>query len=164
VVSQKKAKKYEREARRKAKKAVELATVVVEPQVPVAPDTVALQDPTSAVKPSNRFDSSVVLLSDAVLIETTVEVVTTHIDDLEPAVGLANIAPPEPLAITNSSKHLHWLKFKRQFIVDQLTDPCLTLWPGCSHGTSCAFEAHGVVDCPFHQPRESIGVYSIPLY
>lgn len=167
VVSQKKAKKYEREARRKAKKAVELATVVVESQAPAAPDTVAFQDPTSAVKPSNRFDSPVALPSDAVLIETTVEVVTTHIDDiadLEPSVGLANIAPPEPLAVTNSSKHMHWLKFKRQFIVDQLTDPCLTLWPGCSHGTSCAFEAHGVVDCPFHQPRESIGVHSIPLY
>ncbi|KAF1944313.1 hypothetical protein EJ02DRAFT_398438 [Clathrospora elynae] len=62
--------------------------------------------------------------------------------------------PPTALVpVTKSGKHMHWLRFTRNFIVDQLTDPCLATWVGCAHGTSCAFEHNNVPDCPFHEPH-----------
>ncbi|KAH7089271.1 hypothetical protein FB567DRAFT_591382 [Paraphoma chrysanthemicola] len=163
VVSQKKAKKYEREARRKAKKAGDVIVNGVEArlQVPAALDASVLVEGTAAANPIADFDSLATLPSDAVVVKTTTEPLNTlevdttqlEITDPEPWLELACSTSPEPLFTTHHRKHMHWLRFERQFIVDQMTDPCLTLWAGCSHGTSCAFETLGVVDCPFHEPH-----------
>jgi hypothetical protein len=63
------------------------------------------------------------------------------------------VPSPPPMPVTKSGKHMHWNRFKRNFVVDQLTDPCLPSWSGCSHRTSCAFETNDVPDCPFHEPH-----------
>ncbi|KAF2024561.1 hypothetical protein EK21DRAFT_78467 [Setomelanomma holmii] len=155
VVSQKKAKKYEREARRKAKKVSEQGRVAEILELPIDTKDAASCDSPPAAQPCDRICSSIMPPSDAVTEVMTPEAVTTRlkIKESDPCVELLGVTTPQPLAVTHRSKHVHWLKFKRQFIVDQLTDPCMSLWAGCSHGTSCAFETTGAVDCPFHEPH-----------
>lgn len=62
---------------------------------------------------------------------------------------------PEPiLPITKHGKHMHWIRFVRKFVGDQLTNPFPPSWNGCPHSTSCSFENNDILDCPFHEPRK----------
>ncbi|KAF2829516.1 hypothetical protein CC86DRAFT_286753 [Ophiobolus disseminans] len=157
AVNQKKAKKYEREARRKAKKAF-----VHEEDVAPITDTAEVSKAeltSTAVRPTVQAMDSDVEMKKAVAalfqpaaasVEIKAEVVKTVAPaTLKPKPTPAAASPPT----TQNGKHMHWIKFKRQFIVDQLSDPCLPTWSGCSHDTSCPYEANGVPDCPFHEPH-----------
>jgi len=53
---------------------------------------------------------------------------------------------------TKHEKHMHWLRFTRYLLVDQLNDPIPSSYSGCSHATSCVFENNEIQDCPFHEP------------
>jgi len=164
AVNQKKAKKHEREARRKAKK-----IVVVEEEV-----SIAAIESTEKVEDAPKVERTIVkgsraqldvslkttakqaLTPDTVVVKTTVEVVAEQIPITSPSTpGVEVLEPsvPAPPRITRCDKQMNWTKFKRQFIVDQMTDPCLQSSSGCSHGTSCAYEANGMLDCPFHEPH-----------
>jgi hypothetical protein len=99
------------------------------------------------------------LLKDAKSLVPAVEVEPS----LLPAVDHKLSAPlkPEPYAkvdnallVTQNGKHMHWLRFQRQFRVDQLTEPLVQFSSGCGLSTSCLFESSGVLDCPFHEPRK----------
>ncbi|RAR01485.1 duf323 domain-containing protein [Stemphylium lycopersici] len=73
---------------------------------------------------------------------------TEHDDEVIPS-----IPPLAPIPVTTYGKQIHWKKFARYFTVDQPTMPLLASWSGCSHGSSCAFEANDIPDCPFHEPH-----------
>ncbi|KAF1841280.1 uncharacterized protein K460DRAFT_399093 [Cucurbitaria berberidis CBS 394.84] len=167
VVSQKKKAKKAREAKRKAKKSVvqeEVASTLV-----VRGDS--LDDTTDDVDmiSSNVSTWSIADSEDAqepkipgVSISygeqiahklRTVEVVRQEVFESQALKALSPPASCTNLAITKHGKHMHWIKFTRNFVVDQLTSPFLSSWSGCSHGTTCAFESNGVPDCPFHTPH-----------
>ena len=161
AVNQKKAKKYEREARRKAKKAGVQEEVVA--TIGVAAENVPLEDSTaSTISQASAADVTFMkevadlVSSTTIPVEPEIEIATTAITvetKSEPVVAVTEPSSLAPLPITQKDKHMNWTKFKRQFVVDQLTDPCLQAYSGCSHGTSCAYEASGALDCPFHEPR-----------
>lgn len=165
VVSQKKAKKAQREAKRKAKK--------------VSSPGEAL-DPTAYREASTEADEQIspqILPATLVAIEasnTTGEVshngsvspaafeltnsdegTSSVVAELQNAISHAPIGtPPNEVPYTFHGKHDHWTRFSRIFNVDQLTLPDLKAFESCSHGSSCRFESHGVPDCPFHDPRK----------
>lgn len=158
AVSQKKTKKYEREAKRKAKKTVSqaesvaddaddsscLMTVEALDELEVAKEA----SPMSAAAQEDVIHTSIPTpFQDP---ESTQEVTNTdaqHTTASDPR-GLSSL----PLPVTDNGKHSHWMRFKRHFLVDQLTDPALASGSGCSHGT-CIFETNNVQDCPFHEPH-----------
>jgi hypothetical protein len=161
VVSQKKAKKYEREARRKAKKTVSPAESVadlLEDRDLLGTtedlDVLGIANETSPMSAAAREE--LVLASIAPPLQEpeptkeTVDANVQHTTAYEP-----KVASSTPLTATSNSRHLHWMRFKRYFIVDQLTDPVLTEGSRCSHGT-CVFETNNVEDCPFHEPRKIV--------
>jgi hypothetical protein len=153
AVSQKKAKKHEREARRKAKKTSEQEEHVVATADPVEKKP-AVSQRIPGLTITTHAKPKVVLVDDparklavtSVDIEATVRITEALVEPTGPFL-------PAPIPTIYNSKHMHWTKFQRQFIVDQLTSPLLKAWTGCSHGTSCVFEIHDVPDCPFHEPR-----------
>jgi hypothetical protein len=159
IVSHKKTKKYEREARRKAKKAglqEQTPTVLETTRQDEDLDTALAADEGIPHDLSNDIESSRAPPLDAIMIETQVETVSgpaAELLELEPCAVLPGQSSPMPLRVTNNSKHMHWVKFKRQFIVDQLTGPFLPSSSGCSHSTTCVYESNGVQDCPYHAPR-----------
>jgi hypothetical protein len=166
AVVQKKAKKYEREARRKAKKVV-VKEEIVAAAVTTTKNSKATSTTTFLLTAETRTELRMghekPVKKEAplktVLIETTVEVVTTKVTGKTPEVEPVEPSSPAP-RVTQNDKHSNWMKFKREFIVDHLTAPCLQMSSGCSHGTSCAFEANGVPDCPFHEPRMYTGPFT----
>jgi hypothetical protein len=166
VVSQKKAKKAQREAKRKAKKVSESSEETLSPtSEEEASLTQATRGPSkeSSRGSADRDDSNVV---DKMYPQSPSDPVIELIDDGEDDVGIVAVeeqiaivdTPLEPtftpIPRTTHRKHDHWTRFMRTFTVDQLTIPALQLFEGCAHGSSCRFESHGVPDCPFHEPRE----------
>jgi hypothetical protein len=159
AVSQKKTKKYAREARRKAKKAglqqeaFEMVEVTLKNEdVSLKQETVPATDNDIILDLPNKDDPSCAISPDTALIETIVETMSSPPADLlelEPAVEPS----PAPLYVTNNSKHVNWVKFQRQFMVDQLTVPLLPSSVVCSHSNTCVYESNEVPDCPFHAPR-----------
>jgi hypothetical protein len=159
IVSQKKAKKHEREARRKAKKAglqQQISDTVEgipdDEELNSTHDTAPTADDGSTLYFPNKDESSRALPPDSVLVKTVVEMVYSPVADVL-ELDLAEEQSPAPLHVTNNSKHVNWVKFQRQFMVDQLTIPFLPSSMVCSHSNTCVFEANDVPDCPFHPPR-----------
>jgi hypothetical protein len=159
AISQKKTKKHEREARRKAKKAElqqeaseAVETTLKDECVSLQEDTVPAADDDIILDLPKKVDSPRALPLDTVLIETVVETVSSQPADvleLESAVKPS----PAPLHVTNNSKHVNWVKFQRQFMVDQLNVPFLPSSVVCSHSDTCVYGSNNVLDCPFHSPR-----------
>lgn len=158
IVSQKKtASKKAREARRKAKK------LTAQDQLANA---AADQEPSPAEDcPDERSSNTTIYTSDRLSGEDVPPLQPTEVDgqsqtdkmDLSvPRIAehSVELSSTLPLQSTKHAKHIHWLKFARYFVVDQLTNPILPSWRGCSHVTACAFEGNDVPDCPFHEPRK----------
>lgn len=68
---------------------------------------------------------------------------------LEAMNGLNSASPPKA---SKPAKHSDWTRFEHDLAIDRLTHPCLPT--GCPRDTTCAFEAAGILDCPFHEPCE----------
>lgn len=161
VVSQKKAKKAQREAKRKAKK-------VSDPEEASSPITVNnanranLEQGISSVNATVNDTSDArdnVKLQDHASEAASQSAVGQILPDMVGIViveeQVTTAVPPPILSYTTHGKHDHWTRFTRNFIVDQLTAPLLQSFEGCSHGSSCLFESHGIRDCPFHEPRKN---------
>lgn len=159
AVSQKKAKKYEREARRKAKK-------MVEQYEETATVDVALSDGATTTQPGCKpsVDDSTYLdvtsenipfcesSPGSASISTVVEAVMTPVAAQSPSElceALLDSLVPAPLRTVHNSKHTHWTRFDRQFIVDQLTGPSFSFDSGCTHLNTCLFKTADEIDCPF---------------
>jgi hypothetical protein len=163
IVSQKKTKKYEREARRKAKKAglqeqaLDIIKVTsIDGDVNLTHDTTLVDDEVVAFYCPSEDDSSSTIPLDIILIETAVKTVSSPVADMlefESCAVVLDQSSSVPLHVTNNTKHMHWLKFKRQFMVDQLTSPLLSKSLGCTHDSTCVYMSNDVLDCPFHEPR-----------
>ncbi|KAJ8112033.1 hypothetical protein OPT61_g5508 [Boeremia exigua] len=171
VVSQKKAKKVQREARRKAKKVGSSA----ETSNPAMGDKAGVETiergicETSGIDLTTYHSHTTGKSMQEVSSEITVPLLRPSSDSGEtcassgvvaeqntgPKVSLDSIAPVVPY--TTHGKHEHWTRFARYFAVDQLTIPLLQTFVGCSHGSSCLFESYKVLDCPFHEPHCSCG-------
>jgi hypothetical protein len=170
IVSQKKAKKLQREAKRKAKK-------VSDPEAassPTAEEEISLEKPEQDLHDFSLSESQVNDAPDArneMLLHSYVSGVISLIDcekglhhTNEHIVMDKQIAKPDILTVvsptslpcTTHSRHDHWMRFTRNFVVDQLTVPLLQSFEGCSHGSSCLFESTGLQDCPFHEPRKLV--------
>ncbi|KAL6165268.1 hypothetical protein ACJQWK_08506 [Exserohilum turcicum] len=164
IVSQKKKSKKLREAKRKVKKTSD----------PEESTGVLIADDGSDGQHSRATNAP---LGDAVLgLETENQISDMEDDEVAPLsqeddpngeastaatpnkeyVGASVISPPSPAPTTSHGKQIHWMNFVRHFTVDQLTNPFLPLWSGCTYASWCAFEKNGVPDCPFHQPRMSV--------
>lgn len=166
VVSQKKAKKYEREARRKAKKLVveedaDVAINAITEDAEAALNATA-EDNGAIVEPDHNSELDTGLrLGELLDIKEVSEVpagdaviVSTDEPEPEPCVApLVATSPPLPPTVHNS-KHSHWARFTRQFNVDQLAEPFLSADSGCAHLNTCVYEINGEVDCPYHKPRK----------
>lgn len=168
VVSQKKLKKHEREAKRKAKKQdaasppVKLIEPTEEGTEPVVTTAVTIHDP--GVHNFEAYDmrhgpSPITSVNTSVASER-IEELSHSVANAQPRPNLENMSTPalQKFHITSSSRHLHWLRFERELVVDRPTDVCLEGLVGqhCGegYGTSCAFEANNIKDCPFHEPCE----------
>lgn len=165
LVSQKKKAKKEREAKRKARKIAvqgELslgspdvnAPVVMEGEMDldIASD---LSNPSSA-SPGCANDGNGSTES-AGAYQTATEAgednVGTGYLDLVSTEPDADVSPE--LLVTNHGKHMHWLRFTRYLMVDQLTPPLMVPWHTPHNGTPengvpCPFERNSEPDCPFH--------------
>jgi hypothetical protein len=159
AISQKKTKKHEREVRRKAKKAglqqeasEAVETTLKDECVSLQEDTVPAAEDDIILDLPMKVDSPRALPLDTVLIETVVETVSSQPADV---LELESAVKPSPalVYVTNNSKHVNWVKFQRQFMVDQLTVPFLPSSVVCSHSDTCVYESNDVPDCPFHAPR-----------
>lgn len=161
VVSQKKAKKTQLGAKRKAKKINEpeeksSSTVVNEAHLEVAQQGSGHPLLGSPVLDSahNTLKESAILSPKGSMKDAQVYTpVKASVEDVaELVVSVLPSCPSAPQ--TTHGKHDHWMRFSRAFIVDQLTAPLLQSFAGCSHGSSCLFESNGIPDCPFHEPRK----------
>jgi len=171
AISQRKKAKKAREAKRKAKKqsipeaAISLPDLrneatedvydvgdVLAQSASMLPETIlynkdrdSSQDVLAYTESANDHDASIEVVSEPISTDTTF------------AQGVSPVPLPEPvLPITKHGKHMHWIRFARRFISDQLTNPFPPSWDGCSHSTSCSFENNDFLDCPFHEPRKCI--------
>jgi hypothetical protein len=162
IVSQKKAKKYEREARRKAKK------LVVDEDAEVAMNALT-EDAEAALNATAEDDGAIVESDHHPELDTglrlgelpnTKEVLEVPAgdativctDEPEPEPRVASLVATPPTV--HNSKHSHWTRFARQFNVDQLAEPSRSVYSGCAHLTTCVYEINGEVDCPYHKPRK----------
>ncbi|KAJ4334699.1 hypothetical protein N0V95_009100 [Ascochyta clinopodiicola] len=167
IVSQKKAKKMQRETRRKAKKlndteqssSPSASADIYRREAQHAPHGI----PPSALKADEDFDAEG---EKAAHIQGPELGAQMGSDKIEPNLSNVVLVPKKDnmsessagtttpiLRYTTHGKHNHWTRFARVFIVDQLTVPLLQYFEGCSHGSSCHFESHGIPDCPFHEPH-----------
>ena len=165
VVSQKKAKKAQREVKRKAKKVsspddaldatayMEVGPAADEQNSPQILSTTLVAIETSIPTREVSLDGSV--SPDAVELTNGDEGTSSVVAELQNANFRTPGTPPEEVPYTFHGKHDHWMRFSRIFDVDQMTLPDLKAFESCSHGSSCRFESHGVPDCPFHDPRKS---------
>jgi hypothetical protein len=165
AVSQKKAKKAQREAKRKAKKLSSpgealdpTAYIQIGPEVDEQNSPQILSTTLVAIETSNATGESHHGSVSPVAVELTNgdEGTSSVVAELQNAKIHAPVrTPPKQVSHTFHGKHDHWMRFLRIFDVDQLTLPDLKAFESCSHGSSCRFESHGVPDCPFHDPRKS---------
>ncbi|KAF1362656.1 hypothetical protein EJ07DRAFT_105810, partial [Lizonia empirigonia] len=167
ISSQKKIKKSQREAKRKAKKVSEHE----ETSNPVALNEFGRKEVKQAL---SKISPSVLMANctldakvDAILRTPkpesgpltygAVERVVV-VDVAAPAQQLSPIDTPVPvtpptLPCTTHRKHDSWTRFARFLVIDQLTNPYLQSSEDCSHESICLFESLGVTDCPFHKPH-----------
>lgn len=178
IVSQKKAKKAQREAKRKAKKVSDPG----ESSCPVVSDDI---DCDGAAPALCEMESNLSLVNNSAetMVETMLPTQAPEIGALidsfdDEAGGTSSAASTLRTNVTNTpalltvpailytthGKHDHWTRFSRVFVVDQLTAPLLQSFEGCSHGSSCLFESHRVRDCPFHEPRKFTLVLTYNLH
>ena len=175
IVSQKKTKKAQREAKRKAKK----VSQPEETSSPTADENSGNEESPASCDETFLSDAITVAAStatDEMPLHTSISPVRELIDDTqddavstdtvvlaEQAVAPAApaLASPTALPYTTHSRHDHWIRFTRVFLVDQLTVPLLQSFEGCTHGSSCRFEGQEVPDCPFHEPRKSSLTFEI---
>ena len=168
IVSQKKVKKMQREAKRKAKKVSHPGKT----SSPTASEELGNEETLqgSYETMSSNFDTTDVSdATDEMPLHTPNSPVRELINDDKVDADTTNILAindqavvPDPLAVaypstlpcTTYGKHDHWMRFTRVFLVDQLTVPLLQSFEGCTHGSSCRFESHEVPDCPFHESRK----------
>jgi hypothetical protein len=143
VVSQKKAKKYEREARRKAKKIMVEAANATVPQDEDAPKP----EPVFAIDKKSEFDAD-----DEYEPSSTAAANVVTIESAEETAMLESKAQLAPLPVTTYDKHTNWTNFKRDFIIDQLTAPIIATNSDHLHPTLCVCKTHDLLDCPFHHP------------
>lgn len=166
VISQKKAKKSQHGMKRKAKK------ITSQEGTPSLEQGDSKNTKDDINNPSSNSSSPIDILSGDVNFtgqtvvakstpparEKTVHSHTTNLNDgaEETPDNFAISMPPAPLTIsvTQNSKHAHWVKFTRYFMLDQLTIPCLQAYSGCIHGTTCQYEANNIPNCPYHKPRK----------
>jgi hypothetical protein len=159
AVSQKKAKKHELEARRKAKKTVVQDDVAAALNVTTKNcDTIVEPDrPSDLNAPLETVDELGTLPPKAFLNEAAVDFATTLVaDESAPWVAPAQTRPLQPFRTMYNNKHTHWTRFERQFTVDQLTDPFFSIDSGCTHSKTCVYEMNDEIDCPYHKPRNLI--------
>lgn len=160
VVSQKKAKKYEREARRKAKKVVveEVTAAVPQDEDSLMPELALTDDNEPEIDPLGEHESFSTIPADEILTAATAEAVTTEDETLLAEVHSAVVAVSQPssLPVTSHDKHTNWANFKRKLVVDQLTAPILPSSSDHMHPTLCVCETHDVLDCPFHPPCKCV--------
>lgn len=164
IVSQKKAKKVQREAKRKAKKVGTPEKVDGPIVMEVAGEGATAEDclPTSmstsvfAGIPDTMGDSH--QLDPESFAERLIENEdgdASIVAGEQTSVLSASSSSSDPTTLrTSHSKHDHWLRFLREFKVDQLTIPYLRPSDNCSHESPCSFESQGIPDCPFHEPRK----------
>jgi hypothetical protein len=142
VVSQKKKSKKAREAKRKAKKlnvSTELADDPLDQEEATeeAKDDVEIISKDASIQHESELEDAQryqELCSPPGDVDTD-----SHTDVVEQVVvdpELSEEPSPAPMPITKHGKHMHWARFNRNFVVDQLTDPFLPSWSGCSHRTS----------------------------
>ena len=164
IVSQKKAKKAQREAKRKAKK-VSSAEETTSPTAmeesglkgveqsfaetllgsPMASSSSHALDEVPAQSSISRARKPI----DGAKVDASIVAAVEQDTDLD----VPTESSPSGISYTTDGKHDHWMRFSRVFVVDQLTVPLLQPFENCSHGSSCRFESHGIPDCPFHEPR-----------
>jgi hypothetical protein len=172
AISQKKKAKKAREAKRKAKK----QSVVEETVGSSNPQNEATEYagkeidvlPQGAFTPLEAKNNSKVRDDDNELPSCRINangkdvIAEVVVEAVAPVPGSAQEVPPlplpEPMPITKHGKHMHWTRFVRKFLVDQLTNPLPASCSGCSHSTPCPFENSGIPDCPFHEPRRFITI------
>ncbi|KAI4705497.1 hypothetical protein J4E81_000379 [Alternaria sp. BMP 2799] len=80
-------------------------------------DSDSSQDVLSYTESANDHDASTEVVSEPISTDTTF------------AKGMSPVPLPEPvLPITKHGKHMHWIRFARKFISDQLTNPFPPSW------------------------------------
>ncbi|CAO2654626.1 Nn.00g113590.m01.CDS01 [Neocucurbitaria sp. VM-36] len=172
MVPQKKKAKKAREAKRKARKETgqenAMSTTMVPNDIPRQD-----MDDIDAI-PASAFTSAVVDFEDPDFVkdeelpkkstQRSEEIVSEcHIAKAESQEVLGSQSSKEQLRrcrslstdilVTKDGKHMHWIKFARHFVADQLTGPFFPSWSGCSHNKPCVFEGNSIPDCPFHEPH-----------
>ncbi|KAF2845456.1 hypothetical protein T440DRAFT_460233 [Plenodomus tracheiphilus IPT5] len=166
VVSQKKKAKKEREAKRKAKKlaiqeeplddspgfdGTSVSPLPLGLDIKENPCIESSMEPDSMNKRHKHTEAAA-----ACTTQDNADVDKTEMADLEPT----SLEPDEDVSstampTTDHGKHLHWHRFTRNLIVDQLTPPSMIHWHTPPNGSPenaapCAFERHDKPDCPFH--------------
>ncbi|KAL1798968.1 hypothetical protein ACET3X_003005 [Alternaria dauci] len=162
VVSQKKKAKKAREAKRKAKKQSVSDEIVngnidedVEEEADVSVQGLCTPRETKVDTNVENIDEmlqsySMSTKAEGKLTEAIVNPMTMASSRVD---GMSPVHSPESMPVTKHGKHIHWIRFVRNFAVDQLTDPYPPSWSGCAHSTLCSFENNNVPDCPFHEPH-----------
>lgn len=168
IISQKKKAKKEREYKRKAKKLArpegELIVHTTDMVTHVAAcdkgDKAGQEDlvtSTQSAVEDGKATAHPSILTAQCLAETKKNLDVQSVPDPNlKAVKEAEVVSPAAPFVTSHRKHLHWHRFTRNLLVDQLTLPFMTMWHTPPNGipendaTPCAFERSGEPDCPFH--------------
>lgn len=154
VVSQKKTKKVQREAKRKAKK----FSIHSETTDPTAMEGAGKETEQKHYAPTicTPVTASSADVDGEPVYHDSVSFMTESIRGVEVNVDIVASAQITESSIprTSHGRHDQWLRFSRVFKVDQLTIP--SLWPSekCAHSSTCNFDNLGILDCPFHEPRK----------
>ncbi|CAN9084217.1 unnamed protein product [Alternaria alternata] len=136
AVSQKKKAKKAREAKRKAKKHSTSNEIITE-DVGDEPD-ISMQGPSTPQKTkvdTNVLDIDKTLQSFSMDTKTEGKFADLVVEPIamihDSSDGISPVPPPESMPITKHGKHMHWIRFVRNFVVDQLTNPYSPSW-NCS--------------------------------
>lgn len=166
VVSQKKAKKAQRESKRKAKKVSDSSEETLSPTAEQEAGCKNRTHKSHQGLLNGSIDCNVANAMDELTPRSTADCIVELIaddkdgvrakaaDEQATIVGTAFKPFSIPLPRTDHGKHDRWTRFTRIFAVDQFTIPLLQSSEGCLHGSACRFESQGILDCPFHKPRK----------
>ena len=164
IVSRKKKSKKEREAKRKTKKLMRPEVILPMDTTDVITEGVADKEGDTAVRESilGKYENldntkAAVGLSTSEApckIKKNIDVGSEPSSDLT-IMKQEEIELPVAPIVTSHGKHLHWLRYTRHLVVDQITPPFMTPWHAPSDGipnnaAPCAFERNNEPDCPFH--------------
>ncbi|KAH7350378.1 hypothetical protein BKA66DRAFT_290268 [Pyrenochaeta sp. MPI-SDFR-AT-0127] len=169
AVPKKKAKKASREANHKVKKftapngVVNASAILTDiprsalndtsndQPIPLASPTAVIED----VQAMRQLDSLTRLTPISDEVEPTVlldKAVHPHLSQSEEPGTLALSTPFAPSAIIKQSKHMDWLKFTQNFVVDQLTIPRSLPQVGCFSNSLGTFNDNEACDGPIDGP------------